>query len=118
MADLIKIKAGSGNVPTLQDRELAYRKDEQALYIGTGEGNVRLCGGGDLADINTKINNINTQISEINTETNEIRAEINALRTEINGVKADISNINAEIAALNGLISNINARLDALTPSE
>ena len=111
MADLIKIKAGSGNVPTLQDRELAYRKDEQALYIGTGDKNVRLCGGGDLADINTKI-------SEINTDINEIRAEINALMTEISGVKTDISNINAEIATLNGLISSINARLDALTPSE
>lgn len=43
MADLIKIKGGSGNVPTLQDKELAYRKDEKALYIGTENGNVKLC---------------------------------------------------------------------------
>lgn len=40
MADLIQIKGGSGTVPTLQDRELAYSKDEKALYIGTPEGNV------------------------------------------------------------------------------
>lgn len=40
MADLIQIKGGSGTVPALQDRELAYSKDEKALYIGTPEGNV------------------------------------------------------------------------------
>lgn len=42
MADLIKIKGGSGTVPTLQDRELAYSKDEKALYIGTANGNVKI----------------------------------------------------------------------------
>lgn len=47
MADLIKIKGGRGAVPTLQDRELAYSKDENALYIGTENGNVKLSGSGD-----------------------------------------------------------------------
>ena len=42
MADLITIKGGSGDVPKLQPRELAYRKDEKALYIGTEDGNVKL----------------------------------------------------------------------------
>ena len=48
MADLIQIKGGSGDVPALQDRELAYRKNEKALYIGTNGtkgGNVKLCDG-------------------------------------------------------------------------
>jgi hypothetical protein len=40
MADLIQIKGGSGTVPTLQDKELAYSRDEKALYIGTPDGNV------------------------------------------------------------------------------
>lgn len=43
MADSIRIKAGKGSVPTLQDREIAYSKDEKAIYIGTPEGNVKLC---------------------------------------------------------------------------
>ena len=43
MADLIKIKGGNGNVPALQDRELAFAKDEKALYIGTDSGNIKLC---------------------------------------------------------------------------
>lgn len=70
MADLIQIKGGSGNVPTLQDREIAYSKDEKALYIGTSSGNVRLCGVEELvkiADIYTKIDNITTQLGELQT---------------------------------------------------
>ena len=42
MADLIKIKGGSGDVPTLQEREPAYSKTEKALYIGTDNGNVKV----------------------------------------------------------------------------
>ena len=58
MADLITIKGGSGDVPTLKDRELAYRKDTKALYIGTGNGNVRLCGEEDAAKIEAMIKTI------------------------------------------------------------
>ena len=43
MDDLIKIKGGSGETPALQARELAYNKSEKALYIGTPDGNVKLC---------------------------------------------------------------------------
>ena len=42
MADKIKIKGGTGSVPALQDRELAYSKDEKTLYIGTTSGNVKV----------------------------------------------------------------------------
>lgn len=42
MADLITIKGGSGNVPTLQDRELAVRKDTKALYVGINNENVKV----------------------------------------------------------------------------
>ena len=44
MSDTIRIKGGKGNVPRLEDRELAYHKDEKALYIGTEDGNVSLGG--------------------------------------------------------------------------
>lgn len=65
MADLIKIKGGSGDVPTLQDRELAYSKDEHALYIGSGDKNIRLCGANDVSEINTKLDEIFGRIEEI-----------------------------------------------------
>lgn len=51
MADLIKIKGGSGETPALEDREIAYNKSEKALYIGTPDGNVKLCSAEDMANI-------------------------------------------------------------------
>lgn len=74
MADLIRIKGGLGEIPKLQVRELGYGKDVKALYIGTEDGNVRLCGVGDLEEINAKINSINTAIDEINTAIQNINA--------------------------------------------
>lgn len=108
MADLIKIKAGSGNVPTLQERELAYRKDEKALYIGTDDKNERLCGAEDLSEVNSRLDGINAEIGKIKIGTNDLMAEINAARNDLM----------AEINAIQADINNINARLDALTPTE
>ena len=65
MADLIMIKGGSGDVPTLQDRELAYRKDEQALYIGSDGVNVRLCGANDISGLNTRLDALSQLITDI-----------------------------------------------------
>ena len=65
MSDLITLKRGSGDVPTLQDGELAYRKDEKTLYIGTESGKERLCGATDIGEINTRLEAMNTLIGEI-----------------------------------------------------
>ena len=122
MADLIKIKGGSGNVPTLQDRELAYKKGEKALYIGTDSENVRLCGAGDVAEINARTDLINADLSSrinlINAEINNHKSNLNSISTEINSIKSEISSIKGEITKINGNIATINSRLDALTPSE
>lgn len=67
MADLIKIKGGSGAVPTLQSRELAYSKDEKALYIGTDSGNVRLCGADDISGLTQLINDITARLEVLET---------------------------------------------------
>lgn len=77
MADLIRIKGGTGNVPDLQDRELAIKKNgtESELYCGIGGENVRLCGAGDAA-------------------------RIDALYTEIDSLKAIINTITARLDAL------------------
>ena len=43
MAGSIRLRAGSrASMPRLSDREPAYVRDEQALYIGTPSGNLRL----------------------------------------------------------------------------
>lgn len=65
MADLIQIKGGSGDVPTLQDKELAYRKDEKALYIGTTSGNVRLCGADDISELRQLMDDIITRLEAL-----------------------------------------------------
>ena len=65
MADLIQIKGGNGTVPTLQDRELAIKKDTGELYIGSSSGNVRLCGAGDIARLEQLIEEIKTRLDAL-----------------------------------------------------
>lgn len=65
MADLITIKGGNGNPPTLQQRELAYSKDEKALYIGTENGNVRLCGADDVERLEALIIDIDARLKKL-----------------------------------------------------
>lgn len=42
MADTIKLKGGSGAVPSLADKEPAYSRTEKALYVGTPQGNEKV----------------------------------------------------------------------------
>ena len=103
MSDLIQIKGGIGDVPELEDRELAIKKNgiNSELFCGVNGENIRLCGANDITNINTEINNILAEISNIKTTI----AEINSIKTAI--------------AEINGAIATINTRLDALeTPSE
>lgn len=45
MADNIYLRAGNkAEMPELSDREPAYVRDEEALYIGTPDGNVKVNG--------------------------------------------------------------------------
>lgn len=124
MNDLILIKSGSLNgrnaMPNLNysstesnaGSELGYRTDTKELYVGTKDGNVRLCGAGDLAEAkaytDNKIAGVNGLISTIN--------------TEINNIKATTGGIDAKITEIEGTLAEIIARLDALvipeTPSE
>ena len=44
MADTILLRGGNkAGMPQLNDREAAFCRDEKALYVGTPEGNVKLC---------------------------------------------------------------------------
>ena len=73
MSDTIKIKGGTGDVPSLGDRELGYDKTNKILYIGhDGEGNVELC---DPA----KVERMYSIIIELSVAVDELKARINAL---------------------------------------
>ena len=74
MGDTIHVKSGElGNraeMPKLsydkeKGSEIAYRTDEEALYIGTEQGNKRLCGAKDKADIIAQIDALSNRIEEI-----------------------------------------------------
>lgn len=74
MDDGIYIKSGAkGNrekMPTLRyDRELGcemgYCSDEKALYIGTSNGNERLCGVGDYLALYAMVESLQAQLDEI-----------------------------------------------------
>ena len=100
MSDLIRIKGGSGAVPELQSRELGYKQDEKALYIGTESGNAKLCAVGDA--------------DKINGNTAKITALENALKT----LTEQTIPLLATTDHINGLVAEINARLDALTKTD
>ena len=74
MADLIRIKGGAlGNrvqMPQLRydkekGHEIGYRSDEKALYIGTADGNVRLCGAEDLTEIIARLDDITARLDSL-----------------------------------------------------
>lgn len=100
MNDTIKIKGGTGNVPALQNRELAYSKDEKALYIGTNNtasGNIKLCDAGQYE----------REMAQDN--------KISALEGKMTALEGS-SFVTREY--VDSLVAEINTRLDALTPSE
>ena len=73
MDDLIKVRRGAlgskSEMEKLRDGELGYLTDKKALYIGTGDTNVRLCGEGDvgrIAALEAEILRLNGLITEIN----------------------------------------------------
>ena len=79
MDDLIIIKHGAKGdritMPELEVGELGYCEDEKVLYIGTEEGNARLCGVTDISRITT----IHTGLNALNAKINEITARLDAL---------------------------------------
>lgn len=78
MADLIIIKGGKGDVPQLQDKELGYSRDEKALYIGTANGNVKLCNADDIFTI---LSHANT-LTEHKKELDDIKKRLDALEEQ------------------------------------
>lgn len=65
MADLIQIKGGNGDVPSLQDRELAIRKDTKELFCGVDGEKIRLCGADDIARLEQLIGEIKSRLDEL-----------------------------------------------------
>lgn len=80
MDDGIRIRSGDLNGRTEMPRlrhseiradgkkigsELGFHEGENALYVGTKKGNVRLCGAGDTAALSARIDALSKLIEEI-----------------------------------------------------
>lgn len=75
MADVIKLKGGSGDVPTLADKEPAYSRSEKALYVGTPNGNEKV---GD-ANWETRIAALEGEVLALRNTLNEMNNRLEAL---------------------------------------
>lgn len=80
MADTVKIKSGAlggrETMPRLEENELGYRTDEKSLYIGSANGNERLCGVNDIENIRGILDRVMGEISSIKTDISEINARL------------------------------------------
>lgn len=78
MADLIKIKSGAiaerETMPALAEDELGYRKDEKALYLGTENGNERLCGVNDAVKIGELVERVTATEAQLASITARLEA--------------------------------------------
>jgi len=88
MNDLMRIKCGAlgdrAQMPTLsydssKGCELGYRTDEEALYIGTAKGNVRLCGANDISVLNARLDVLTTRLDSMSTLIDNITARLDAM---------------------------------------
>ena len=106
--DSLQIRGGSkSTMPTLQDREFGYCKDEKALYIGADGANVKLCDADDPA----RITALETQTSTLSDSLSDLQT---ALGEKLTAAPAASQQALASDAALADVVTAYNALLAAL----
>ena len=77
MSDTIQIRAGNKlGMPTLADREIAYVRNENALYIGTDSGNKKVG-----AELDTAIYNLGRDLAAREATLTDLLLSVEALTT-------------------------------------
>lgn len=90
MADVIRLCAGNkAGMPTLLDRQPAYVRDENALYIGTPDGNKKV--GSD----------VEARVEALETRADALEARKAAAQSEL----ASDADVAAVVAAFNSLLA-------------
>lgn len=93
--DSVQIFGGNkAGMPALRDRELGYCKDEKALYIGTANGNVRLCG----ADDSGRIDALETTTGTHTTQISSLQNTTGTQTTQISGLSASLSSLETTVS--------------------
>lgn len=110
MADSLQIRAGTkAKMPTLAVRELVYCTDEQALYIGTATGNIKLCAAALEGIVNAHSNSINSLSDEISAIKNQLPSKLTAGKVAAQAAVAADADTAAIITAVNNLIAAMKA---------
>ena len=114
MADTIQLRAGNKTgMPTLLDRELAYVRDENALYVGTDTGNKKIG-----AELEATVNWQGTQIGTLQTSVGNLGSAVSTLQTEkLSASKAETQSDLAAEAELGDVVAAFNALVAAMKAS-
>ena len=110
MADKIYLRAGNAeNMPALADREPAFVRDEKALYIGTPEGNLKLCS----ADIPQEVEALRKEVDAYTLKVEEMDANLDRKLTATPAIALAELEAEAELAAMVSAYNSLIAALKA-----
>lgn len=100
MADTIQLRAGNkSGMPTLSDREIAYVRDEKALYVGTPTGNEKI--GAALENAVASLESaMNTAIGTMSGQMDVIASRTGTLETETAALEGRTTALEGRAAAL------------------
>lgn len=102
MADTIQLRAGNkASMPVLLDREIAYVRDEKALYVGTPTGNEKM--GAALENAVASLESaMNTAIETFDGELDIIFGKTTALEGRATSLEGRATALEGRAAALEG----------------
>lgn len=117
MTDSFKLLAGNKEgMPNLPDRAPAFVRDEQAIYVGTPDGNLMLCKAKNLRDIEALEESVKS-LGEADTAMQQSIQQLNEavgkkLSASPAAAQAELgadANLAAVIASINQLIADMKA---------
>lgn len=121
MADTIQLRAGNkASMPVLLDREIAYVRDEKALYVGTPTGNEKM--GADLENavaslesaMNTAIETFDGEMDIILGKTTALEGRATSLEGRATALESSTSTLDGRATALENRATALEARAAAL----
>lgn len=121
MADTIQLRAGNKTgMPTLLDRELAYVRNENALYVGTDTGNKKIGAALEAAvsALQSTVSGQGAQIGTLETTVSALSSSVSALQSEkLSASKAEAQSNLAADAELATVVAAFNALVAAMKAS-
>lgn len=120
MADNIYLPAGKkAGMPNLSDREPAFVRDEKALYIGTPDGNLKLCEAGtidkvaeleeDLAVLEETVETLQGNTDSLEALQTKVDGKLSATPAAVLPELTGEEDLAAVISAYNSLIAALKA---------